>query len=61
MSKTLKPYEVIEKVSKAVRALGETGDIIMHDFVSGDTGRIKVYVNGEYFGVFDTARDTFVD
>ena len=61
MNTNLKPDEVLEKVSKAVRALGETGDIVMHDFVSGDTGRIKVYISGKYFGVFDTARETFVD
>ena len=61
MSTNLKPSEVLAKVSKAVRALGETGDIVMHDYVSGDTGRIKVYVDMKYFGVFDTARDTFVD
>ena len=61
MSTNLKPAEVLAKVGKAVRALGETGDIIMHDFVSGDTGRIKVYVDGKYFGVFDTVRATFVD
>ena len=61
MSTKLKPAEVLAKVTKAVRTLGETGDIVMLDVVPGDTGRIKVYVSGEYFGVFDTARDTFVD
>lgn len=61
MSNNLNPSEVLEKVGKAVRALGKTGDVIMHDIVPGDTGRIKVYVGGEYFGVFDTVKDTFVD
>lgn len=61
MSTNLKPCEVLEKVGKAVRALGKKGDVVMHDIVPGDTGRIKVYVGGEYFGVFDTSRNTFVD
>ena len=26
-----------------------------------DSGRIAVYVDGEYFGIWDTGRKTFVD
>lgn len=63
MSKALKPIEVLSKVSGAVEALGVKGDVIMHDLVpgSGDTDRIKVFVSGKYFGVYDTVRETFVD
>lgn len=61
MSKALKPIEVLSKVNRAVEALGVTGDVVMMDVTPGDTGRIKVYVGEEYFGIYDTVRDTFVD
>lgn len=61
MSKTLKPFEVLDKVGRAVEALGVKGDVVMTDVTPRDTGRIKVYVDEKYFGIYDTVRDTFVD
>ena len=45
-------YEALEK-------LGVKGDHIIVNWIATD--RIAVYIDGEYFGIWDTNRKTFVD
>lgn len=62
MNKNLQPKEILEMVGNAVKALGVTYEtLVMMDVAEGDSGRITVYADGEYFGVYDTNRETFVD
>lgn len=62
MSKKLEPNEILDMVGNAVKELGVTYEtLVMMDVVPGDTGRIRVYKDGEYFGVYDTDKKTFVD
>ena len=42
----------------ALRALGVSGDVSCRSF---DAWRIEVTVDGEYFGIWDAVRRTFVD
>ncbi len=49
-----------ESIQKALNALGEEGKIT--DLSSAHSSdRWVVEVSGEYFGVYDTTRETFVD
>jgi len=48
----------VKEIKKALKYLGVKGSVRIED-VSID--RIKVFVNGEYFGIYDTQRRTFVD
>lgn len=48
----------IEEIHNALKALGVKGEAELQDF---KFERITVYVAGEYFGIWDTKRKTFVD
>lgn len=48
-----------EDIIKALENLGVTGEITLHPPI--DPLRIVVSVNGEYFGIWDILRKTFVD
>lgn len=45
-------------IKEAVEAFGERGEITFRGI---DEHRYEVYVNNEYFGVWDSERETFVD
>lgn len=46
-------------IIKALEILGVAGEITLHPPI--DPLRIVVTVNGEYFGIWDVIRKTFVD
>ena len=46
-----------EVVRTALKSLGVTGKVR----IEGSGDRVRVYVNGKYFGTFDYVRKTFVD
>jgi hypothetical protein len=48
-----------EEIIKALKILGVQGEITLHAPI--DPLRIVVTVNGEYFGIWDVLRKTFVD
>lgn len=48
----------MKDITKALRELGVKGTVTTKLV---DLDRIAVYVNGEYFGLWDTTRKTFVD
>lgn len=48
-----------EEIITALEILGVDGEITLHPVKNLD--RIKVLVNGEYFGIWDTTKKTFVD
>ena len=48
----------IEKIIKALKKLGISGKATF-EYINHD--RIKVNVNGEYFGIWDAEKKTFVD
>ena len=48
----------MKEIEQALKALGVKGKIKV--FILS-TGRAMVYVNGEYFGIWDNERKTFVD
>ena len=43
---------------KALETLGIRGTVTTNEITNG---RIIVYVDGEYFGIWDTTKKTFVD
>ena len=49
---------MMDEIMKALKALDVTG-IVSTKHITID--RIAVYVDGEYFGTWDTNRKTFVD
>lgn len=49
-----------QMIQKALNALGEEGEIT-DLYSTQSTDRWIVEVDGEYFGVYDTTRKTFVD
>ncbi len=49
-----------QMIQKALNALGEEGEIT-DLYSTQSTDRWIVEVGGEYFGVYDTTRKTFVD
>lgn len=49
---------MMKEIMKAIRAFGVNGTVTIKEIT---TGRIAVYVNDEYFGIWDTNRKTFVD
>ena len=51
----------MHQVRNAIEQLEVAGDICISELNAGDPTRLEVAVNGEYFGVFDTEKDTFVD
>jgi hypothetical protein len=48
-----------EEVIKALENLGVKGEITLHPPI--DPLRIVVTIDGEYFGIWDVLRKTFVD
>ena len=50
---------LINEIRSALEILGIHGRITLRPIV--DLDRIEVSVNGEYFGVWDRAKKTFVD
>lgn len=48
----------MKEIMKALRELGAGGIVTTKEI---STGRISVYVDGDYFGIWDTDRKTFVD
>lgn len=48
----------INDIMHALKALGVEGTVTV-EYIA--PGRIKVIVNGEYFGIWDAERMTFVD
>ena len=48
----------MKEIMKALRKLGHNG-IVKTKWISKD--RFAVYVDGEYFGIWDSNRKTFVD
>lgn len=48
----------MKEIMKALRELGVRGIVTTKDV---DFDRFSVYVDGEYFGIWDTTRKTFVD
>ena len=53
-----KEEKMMDEIMKALKALDVTG-IVSTKHITID--RIAVYVDGEYFGTWDTNRKTFVD
>lgn len=51
--------EITKDITTALEILGVKGEITIHAPI--DPLRIVVTVNGEYFGVWDVLRKTFVD
>lgn len=50
---------ISEEIINALKILGVSGEITLHPPI--DPLRIVVTVNGEYFGIWDVIRKTFVD
>ena len=50
--------KTIIELLKGLKALGIKGKASI-EYITHD--RIKVFVNGEYFGIWDVLRKTFVD
>lgn len=45
-------------IAKGLKALGVKGKLTIKHITDD---RINVYIDGEYFGIWDTIRKTFVD
>lgn len=50
---------IIKEITTALEILGVTGKITLRPIT--DLDRIEVTVNGEYFGIWDAVKKTFVD
>lgn len=50
---------LINEIIAALKILGIDGKITLQPIA--DLDRIKVIVNGEYFGIWDSVKKTFVD
>lgn len=50
---------ISEEIINALKILGISGKITLRPI--RDLDRIEVTVNGEYFGIWDSVRKTFVD
>lgn len=48
----------IEKILEALKKIGISGKATF-EYITHD--RIKVNVNGDYFGIWDAQKETFVD
>ena len=48
----------MKEIMKALKELGVIGTVTTKEI---STGRTSIYINGEYFGIWDTDRKTFVD
>lgn len=51
-------YLYLEEINAALKALGIA---VEPEIRSAGANRIAVYVSGEYFGIWDAAKQTFVD
>ena len=51
--------DTAKEITTALEILGVQGEITLRPITSLD--RIEVTVNGEYFGIWDTVKKTFVD
>lgn len=52
--------ELSSIISHALTELEVYGSVrIAH--LTNDTARVTVYLDGEYFGIYDTCRNTFID
>lgn len=51
--------ELTNEITTALEILGVQGNITLRPIA--DLDRIEVSVNGEYFGVWDSVKKTFVD
>lgn len=57
----MKEYEkTIRQVRTALDALGIKSGAVFRR-IGNDPTRLEVIVDGKYFGIFDTNRNTFVD
>lgn len=56
--KTAMEMTIERKLEHALELLGEHGKITNWKDLGG---RIAVYVDGEYYGVYDLDKDTFID
>ncbi|MGN1101198.1 MAG: hypothetical protein ACI4RG_03335 [Huintestinicola sp.] len=52
--------KTIQHVRTALDALEVKGDLVIIG-IGGDPSRLEVFLNGKYFGIFDTNKNTFVD
>ena len=50
--------QIMKETTRAVRQLGANGTVTTKHI---DMNRFAVYLDGEYFGIWDTVRKTFVD
>ena len=48
----------MKEIMKALRTLGVKGTVTIKNI---DSDRLTVYVDGEYFGIWDNVRKTFAD
>lgn len=53
--------KAIDRVKEALEQLKVHGHVRIEEIAPRDTSRVTVYVNDEYFGVYDIDRRTFVD
>lgn len=53
--------KAIDRVKEALDKLGVHGRVRIEEIAPRDTSRLTVYVNDEYYGVYDIDRQTFVD
>ena len=60
MNEHEKTIQRIKQVRKALDALGIKSGAILRE-VGDDPSRLEVVVDGKYFGIFDTNKNTFVD
>lgn len=60
MNEHEKTIQRIKQVRKALDALGIKSGAILRE-VGDDPSRLEVFVDGKYFGIFDTNKNTFVD
>ena len=52
---------VVTRIKEALEKLDVHGKVRIAEIAPGDTTRLTVYINDEYFGVYDTDKNTFVD
>lgn len=52
--------KTIQQVRTALNALEVKGNALIRE-IGEDPARLEVFVDGKYFGIFDTNKNTFVD
>ena len=53
--------KAIDGVKEALDLLGVHGHVRIEEIAPRDTSRLTVYVNDDYYGIYDTNKHTFVD